>query len=377
MLPLLRRFSTLAIGLLFLTSGAHRLAAQASPIPSDASAREGELTFGIYYGEAQQLSISAGIATPHLFGSDENLSLSFNASQYYTALSITVTDTDFFEGPFSRQFTLGIQTVKPHAGQVGEYAYSHSEAGISFGRPLSSNFAYSFGAGVARYSFDEQTRLPTYMSDYIAAVDESFTDYFIHASAEWNRSEQNDWLRSGTAIRLNGQTGVVSHHGYGKFSGRVDHFTPFMSRMELRSHASLHYGWSVGSDQPYPIFHNFTGGGPGTLRGFGEHTLGPASEVPDTSEMSYPGGEFAVFGGLEARTPLRARNDIYAMGYLDFGNVYANSDQFDMSSLRRSIGIGLQWETSAGPLSIFVSQPLSPKNNDHLSEVQFQFGMRF
>ncbi len=340
---------------------------------------DGELSFGIYYGEADQLSATLGITVLGLFGTDERLDFGASLSRRYGALSATLTDPDFYEGPYERRLSLAIRSVDPGAVGAGDYGYGEVVAGISFGRRVTDVMGLSFGAGISKYKMENTTTLPTYIDTYTSEVGDEFTDYYVHGDLRWDWVVQADWKhawqRSGTELSLNGQIGSTEGTTYSTLGVGVAHYTPLSDWGELRAHGSLQIADTLGSG-PYPIFRTFVGGGPGTLRGFAENSLGPQSNVPGSIDPAYPGGQLALFGGLEARAPLGGRDDLFGLAYLDVGNVYATSGDFDGGDLRASVGIGVEWKSKIGPLSIFISAPINSKPGDDISRLQFMFGYR-
>jgi outer membrane protein insertion porin family len=341
--------------------------------------RDGELSFGLYYGEADRLSASVGVTVLGLFGTDERLDFGASFGRRYTALSIKLTDPDFYEGPYERRLSLAIRSVEPGAIGAGEYAYGEVVAGIAFGRRVTDVMALSFGAGISNYKMEDTTALPVYIDTYTTAVGDDFTDYYVYGDLSWDWVTQSDWKhewqRSGTELTLDTQIGSTEGTAYGSLGVGVAHYLPLSDWGELRAHGALRIADTLSSG-PYPIFRTFVGGGPGTLRGFAENSLGPRSDVPGSSEPAYPGGQLAVFGGIEARAPLGGRDDLFGLVYLDMGNVYARAGDFSGGSLRAAVGIGVEWKSRIGPISVFLSAPILSEPWDDTSRLQFTFGYR-
>jgi outer membrane protein insertion porin family len=63
--------------------------------------------------------------------------------------------------------------------------------------------------------------------------------------------------------------------------------------------------------------------------------------------------------------------------FVDFGNVFAGTSDFDASELRASTGISLLWRAPVGPISISYALPLRTKDEDEIERLQFTFGGAF
>jgi outer membrane protein insertion porin family len=63
--------------------------------------------------------------------------------------------------------------------------------------------------------------------------------------------------------------------------------------------------------------------------------------------------------------------------FADAGNVWAEHEKVDMSTLRSSAGIGLSWISPVGPLKLSYGKPLRKEPKDRIEEFQFQIGTAF
>lgn len=343
--------------------------------PETSPPPEGTITFGVFYSEAERASASVQIDQDQIAGTDENLRFGAEVSEFSQSTFVTLTDPDFFGGPYARQIALSIRSAKPNATQQGDYTFTTAEASIGFGRVWSETLSFSFGTGVTQYWLDDDDALPEFIAEYIAETGEAVTDLFVYGNAVQDFTLRDGWQRSGPRLRLRSQLGTADGTGYVRALGGAEQFVPMGARAELRVHGALGLGSTL-SGGPYPIFRNFSGGGPGSVRGFSEGTLGPTSPVPGERDPAFPGGRFSLAAGLEARTPLGGRDDLFGVGFFDFGNIHEKPGDFEVDELRRSVGVGVQWESPIGPFSIFVAEPIDPKDGDEISQVQFLFGLR-
>jgi len=64
-------------------------------------------------------------------------------------------------------------------------------------------------------------------------------------------------------------------------------------------------------------------------------------------------------------------------GFVDAGNVYAESQRIDLGELRASMGVGLSWISPMGPLRLGIANPIRKRAEDKIQRVQFQIGTSF
>jgi outer membrane protein insertion porin family len=63
--------------------------------------------------------------------------------------------------------------------------------------------------------------------------------------------------------------------------------------------------------------------------------------------------------------------------FVDAGNVFEKTGDFDSSDLRYSAGIGMVWLSPVGPFSVSYAKPLNAKDGDEEQKFQFSLGAAF
>jgi outer membrane protein insertion porin family len=157
-------------------------------------------------------------------------------------------------------------------------------------------------------------------------------------------------------------------------------------RFTFLARTDLGYGGGFGDTRALPFFENFFAGGPRSVRGWKENTLGPR----ETSLAEDPvGGNIKVTGSLElfAPPPIGGafEKSLRIGAFIDFGNVWVNADSsglvapegFSVSDLRYSSGLSAVWLSPVGVLSVSVAYPFNDKEEDETEVFQFGFGSTF
>lgn len=105
-----------------------------------------------------------------------------------------------------------------------------------------------------------------------------------------------------------------------------------------------------------PFYKRYFLGGSSSLRGWGRFEVGP------TSGFGLPiGGHTMLEGASEVRLPLWGK--VGGVAFVDYGNVWSRSWDFDPGDLRYAVGPGFRYLTPIGPLRVDFGYQLNPIEN--------------
>jgi outer membrane protein insertion porin family len=152
-------------------------------------------------------------------------------------------------------------------------------------------------------------------------------------------------------------------------------FYPIVEDYVLALQGQVGYGDGYGDTSELPFFENFYAGGPRTVRGYEENTLGP-----DDSEGRALGGNFLLVGNADVILPVPFLQDLESVrvtAFVDVGNVYGENENIDLGDLRYSVGISGLWVSPFGVLTVSVAQPFNDQDDDDTQPFQFTFGTNF
>jgi outer membrane protein insertion porin family len=116
------------------------------------------------------------------------------------------------------------------------------------------------------------------------------------------------------------------------------------------------YGQSVSSDVNIPLNRRFFSGGSNSVRGWRARKLGAMPQ-----ELLEFGGNFILEGSAELRVahfPNQGRflgidlPSVWGVYFVDVGNVWADFNDFRVSSLAVAAGVGFRYETLFGPFRL-------------------------
>jgi outer membrane protein insertion porin family len=154
-------------------------------------------------------------------------------------------------------------------------------------------------------------------------------------------------------------------------------YVPLWHTFALSFLAGVDYGAPLGNTTAIPPYREFFGGGPDSVRGFRESRLGPRDQFGNPY-----GGNLRVTNQNELIFPMPAKwaQTARVSAFFDVGNIFAtgNKVQFygpdqvspqdyhfsGFNSLKRSVGVAVQWLAPLGLFRFSFGIPLNAKKGD-------------
>ncbi|GGH56083.1 outer membrane protein assembly factor BamA [Comamonas phosphati] len=335
----------------------------------------GSLQLGAGFSSAEKVSLSFGIKQENVFGSGNYLGVDVNTSKYNRTLVLSTTDPYFTDTGISRTYDLYYRTTRPYYDN-NAYKIVTQGATVRFGVPFSEVDTVFFGGGVEGNEIKPGTYMPQVYQDYCNRWGCSQTG--IPLTIGWSRDNRDSALapNSGRYQRLNTEVSFLSDMRYVKANYQIQQYIPLNKKYTIALNGEL--GWGKGlNGRPFPIFKNFYSGGLGSVRGFEQSSLGKHDTVNTNLAL---GGTRKMTLNAEFMVPFPgAGNDrtLRLFTFLDVGNVWAEGESMELSSLRASTGIGISWISPLGPLRLAYAQPIRKETGDRIQKLQFQIGTSF
>ena len=340
----------------------------------------GNLTLGAGYGQADGLSLIAGIKQENVFGSGNYLGLDLNTSKYNRQFVLSTTNPYFTPDGISRTFDLYYRTTRPYSEQGGDYQLITPGIAVRFGVPFTEQDTVFFGIGAEQTKIEVGNQIPQAYVTYAEAIGD-YRSTSIPLTLGWSRDSRDSALvpSMGRLQRVNGELGIAGDTRYAKLGYQFQQYLPLTKQYTLAFNADLGWGKGLGG-RPFPVFKNYFGGGLGSVRGFEQGTLGRLSAVQGSADQVNIGGTRKFVLNAEFIAPFPgAGNDrtLRMFGFFDVGNVYAEDEKLTFSDMRSSVGVGLSWISPIGPLRFAFASPIRKKATDKIQKFQFQIGTSF
>ena len=374
----------------------------------------GQFQFGVGYSQLFGASVQLSLSQNNFLGSGNRVSVSVQTNSFSKGFSFSFLDPYFTDNGVSLGYNLAYSENDFSDFNIAAYQTDNASFEAVFGLPLSETDSITTSLGIDKVdltTIDGST--PPELIDYLVntlgdrarfpevCVDEDndpatpcvtitgnnrlWTVNAWRMQAGWARDTRNDFFAptAGTYNRIGAEVTLPgSDLEYYKVFHDFSKFWPINRALVIETRSEIGYGDSYGKtgNAGLPFFENFYAGGPGSLRGFEQNTLGPVSSL-DFGQSDFRqslGGAFKAIGSVEAYFPsLFDSRGIRVSAFVDFGNVWRDAREFGSGDIRASAGIALQWQAPVGPISISWASPFRREESDRTENLQFTFGGQF
>ncbi|TDB35966.1 MAG: outer membrane protein assembly factor BamA [Deltaproteobacteria bacterium] len=130
-------------------------------------------------------------------------------------------------------------------------------------------------------------------------------------------------------------------------------------------------------EKKLPVYEKFYLGGLNTIRGFDSGKVSPLELNTDGVTYSRVGGEKMWYSNVEWIFPIVKDIGLKGLVFFDLGNVYTDSETWDVADLRYSTGLGFRWLSPMGPLRLEWGYNLDPKDGEQQGVWDFSIGGAF
>jgi len=335
----------------------------------------GSVSFSVSHSNNYGVSFGAGIEEKNIFGSGNTLNANFNISESYNRLSFFFMNPNYNDQGHSLSF--GAFKSEINDDEVASNSYEIDTLGFSlgYGIPLTNDtrvnteFEYSENKVKCSSLFSGSG----YESSQCATSDNDELKFKV----DWTKNTLNDYLYPTDGINTSLSAGISLPPGdYRYFNINADHksYKPISETVTLKltSNVNLSKGYD---NKELPFYKRNFGGGSGSVRGFGNKTLGPL--YPNGKAK---GGEIAILGSANLITPaffIDNNEKMRMSAFIDAGNIFENSSNLKLGDIRISAGLGFAYLSPIGAIGAFISTPVHKKDGDIIEDFGFSLGTGF
>jgi outer membrane protein insertion porin family len=334
----------------------------------------GSLTVGAGLSSTEGLTLQFGVQQDNAFGTGHFLGINVNTSKYNRVYSLNTTDPYFTQEGMSRTISLYQRRTRPYTTIGGDYQLTTTGLSVNFGVPVSELDRVFLGVGVEQIQIDTGTSIP---ASYLAYAETfGYKSRSVPFTLGWARDDRDSALipTRGNYQRINSSISKAGDAQYTSNSYQFQQYLPINKQLTFALNTELGWGRGLGG-RPFPVFKDFYSGGLGSVRGFAQSSLGPRDVTG-----AYIGGPKKMTLNAELNMPFPgAGNDrsLRLYSFYDMGNVFGETETYNFSKLRSSIGVGLSWISPIGPLRFAIANPVRSVSGDRIEKFQFQIGTAF
>lgn len=350
----------------------------------------GSFSAGLGYG-TDGASFNLAFNQENLFGSGQNLQFAFDRTDSTQQLSLSFRDPYFTEDGISRTIRGYIRETDTNQTRRIRYNDNTRGGSISFGVPISEFSRFSLGLGAEQIDISSTTSSPQEIVNLLDENGNTFDIFNVLLGLSIDTRNRTVFATSGMVNRFNLELAAPgSGWEYYKLGYDFEYYYPLTERYTFATTVGVDYGRGYGEFDRLPFFKRYFAGGPRTLRGYGNGSLGVGSFLAGAADGSLGqgrdengnarGGDYLTVGSVELIFPPPFVEEPGATRFslfTDFGNVFPTYDEFDLNEFRGSFGLAFVWLSPVGPLTFSYAKPYNHRTVDSIQSFQFSIGSSF
>jgi outer membrane protein insertion porin family len=335
----------------------------------------GSVSFSVSHSNNYGVSFGAGIQEKNIFGSGNTLNAKLQISESYNKISFYFMNPNYNDQGHS--LSLGAFKSEIDNDDIATNSYEINSTGVTFGygvpltddTRINTNFEFSQNEVICSPIFSG--------SGYESAQCATKNNDEFKANVSWSQNTLNDFLYPTDGVNNSLSAGISLPLGdYRYFDLNADHksYKPVTDTITLKLTGNLNLSKGY-NNKELPFYKRNFGGGSGSVRGFGNKTLGPL--YPNGKAK---GGEIAILGSANLIAPaiFFDGNDKMRMSvFIDAGNIYEKSSNIKLEDIRMSAGLGFAYLSPIGSIGAFISTPILKKDGDTIEDFGFSLGTGF
>jgi len=335
----------------------------------------GAVSFSMSHSNNYGIAFGAGIQEKNIFGSGNTLNADLKISKSFNKVSVYFMNPNYNDKDHS--ISIGAFKSEINDDDVAKNSYEIDSKGLNFGYgiPLQNDTRINAGLEFSKNKIKCSSLFAgtAYESSQCAA---SSNDEF-KLNISWRQNTLNNYLYPTEGVN-NSLAGALSlplgDYRYLNINANHSSYSPIntSTTLKLTGNFNLSKGYS---GKELPFYKRHFGGGSGSVRGFGNKTLGPL--YPNGKAK---GGEISILGSANLITPafFFEDNDKMRMSaFIDAGNIYEKGSNIKLGEIRMSVGFGFAYLSPIGSIGAFISTPILKKSGDVIEDFGFSLGTGF
>jgi outer membrane protein insertion porin family len=356
----------------------------------------GQLTLGAGYSSVQKTFFTLQVSQNNFLGNGQELRARAQLSDERKTYSLLFMEPYFMD----TEWTAGASLFRLNNTIVRSHSYRTAGFDLRTGHPLWDKTRL-----FVTYKYDE--------TDIDQILDEEILVDQIESETGKNEVDAKEQLKEelGQGVLSSVRAQVVRDNRNNRFeptSGDYESVSMefagiggdknfIKTELDLRYYKELSdNGWTFrtrlkmggvsGISDDVPVDERFFLGGPSSLRGYREYSIGPqATHINDDGEEVFRplGGRYSLFSNLELEYPLIREAGIKWVLFYDIGNAWEDfplNSSADSDSLLQNYGFGIRWFSPIGVLRFEFGYPVTNRDepvSDESPNFTFMIGPPF
>ncbi|MBI4005091.1 MAG: outer membrane protein assembly factor BamA [Gammaproteobacteria bacterium] len=340
--------------------------------------QSGQLGAGIGFSQSAGIIFQTSVTQENFLGSGKRVSFAFSNSDVNRRFGLGYTNPYYTIDGISRGFDAFYRETEGLDANVTAFDSRVYGGGVNLGIPVTEFNSFRTALNYENTSINNDGDFADEVQEFIAANGDQFDIFKLLGNYAYDSRNKAVLPDAGTYHNINAEIAlpfIGNSLEFYKVQYRTQWFTNFLEDYIISLRGQVGYGAGYSDTEELPFFENFYTGGPDSIRGYEENTVGPKD-----SDGRPLGGNFELTGGAEVILPVPFFRDIKSTritGFFDAGNVYGEDESVDFGLLRYSVGISGMWVSPFGIIRMSFAQPFGDEPDDQLQAFQFTFGSAF
>lgn len=338
----------------------------------------GNLMLGLGFSQAAGVIFNTEISQNNFLGSGKRVDFAFNNSLINRRFILGFTNPYWTEDGVSRGFQVGHRELNAGMAMadVVRFQSRTTNATVNFGIPITEFNSIAVGADLESTRIDTGAFAAQEVTRFLTAEGNEFNLLRLRTNFTYDSRNRAILPDRGTFQSIAAEVAVPPGGvNFYKLVYDVRWLYPLATDYTLLLKGDVGYVDVFGQTTMVPFFENFFAGGPRSVRGYWEFSLGPL----DSTGRAL-GGNLRTIGNAEVILPIpffREVKSVRLSAFYDVGNVFGQDQRFEPEQLRMSVGLSGMWVSPFGLLSVSVAQAFRDQPTDRLQPFQFTFGSSF
>ena len=335
----------------------------------------GSFLAGVGFSADNGALLQASVSQANLFGTGNSINFAVNRSDFSESVSLQYTNPYHTKNGVSRTISFTAQNLDNDLANTSAFLTETIALNVNYLIPLNESNSFSFGVGLEQIDLQSSIFSVAEVAEFIEENPENTLLTFTTAFAHDTR-DSLIYPTSGKSLRVSLEA-TAPGSDLEFFRASIDgiYYIPLTRRAAIKLEGGLAYGDGFGDTDGLPFFRNYFAGGSRSVRGFEARSLGPLDSGGNGFEPEPFGGSKRVILKAALLLPLGGDSlDRRLQLFVDGGQVFGNDESIELSEVRFSAGIGFNWLSPVGPLSLSYAIPLNEEDGDEIEQFQFSVG---
>ncbi|MBU1547813.1 MAG: outer membrane protein assembly factor BamA, partial [Proteobacteria bacterium] len=332
----------------------------------------GTFSVGAGYSSVDNMMFMGEVSENNFLGKGQRLSLQANVSANSNRYNFSFTEPHLND----TKLLFGYDLYN-WSREYDDYTKDSTGGALRFAYPVWNKWNLGWA-----YGYDDTKMTDVLLANTSQSILDSMnietTSYLRLGISKDTRNKFTDaskgWLTSYTIKHAGGLLGGDS--AFTKYEASSSWHYPLWWETTFRIKGSIGYVIE-NEEKKLPVYEKFYLGGLNTIRGFDSGKVSPLELNTDGVTYSRIGGEKMWYSNVEWIFPIVKDIGLKGLVFFDLGNVYTDSETWDVADLRYSTGLGFRWLSPMGPLRLEWGYNLDPKDGEQQGVWDFSIGGAF